>query len=268
MSRRILLVEDEPGLVLTLTDRLMAEGYEVESEGDAVRGLARGSTGIVRRHPARRHAARRQRLRRVPHTSPARNPDADPDADRARAGRRSCRRIEARRRRLSGQAVRDGGVARAHRGIVRGVAPRRHRAAGVTETFRFGDIYDRLPQSRGHQGRPVESSCPRASSSFSATSSSIAVPHSHATSCSTRSGATTPCRPPERWTSTSPGCGRRSKTTRDIRNTFTPSTGSGINSSGDAGPQSAVHGPQSHASPRLHLLWIEHGYASRVSRGS
>jgi two-component system alkaline phosphatase synthesis response regulator PhoP len=44
VSRRILLVEDEPGLVLTLTDRLMAEGYEVESEGDAVRGLARGST--------------------------------------------------------------------------------------------------------------------------------------------------------------------------------------------------------------------------------
>ena len=45
MSRRILLVEDEPGLVLTLTDRLVAEGYEVESEGDAIRGLARGSTG-------------------------------------------------------------------------------------------------------------------------------------------------------------------------------------------------------------------------------
>jgi two-component system alkaline phosphatase synthesis response regulator PhoP len=44
-SRRVLLVEDEPGLVLTLTDRLMAEGYDVESEGDAVRGLSRGSTG-------------------------------------------------------------------------------------------------------------------------------------------------------------------------------------------------------------------------------
>ena len=28
--RRLLLVEDEPGLVLTLTDRLTAEGYEVE----------------------------------------------------------------------------------------------------------------------------------------------------------------------------------------------------------------------------------------------
>jgi len=45
VSRRILLVEDEPGLVLTLTDRLMAEGYDVESEGDAIRGLAQGSTG-------------------------------------------------------------------------------------------------------------------------------------------------------------------------------------------------------------------------------
>jgi two-component system alkaline phosphatase synthesis response regulator PhoP len=42
--RRLLLVEDEPGLVLTLTDRLTAEGYDVEHEGDAVRGLARAST--------------------------------------------------------------------------------------------------------------------------------------------------------------------------------------------------------------------------------
>ena len=31
-SRRVLLVEDEPGLVMTLTDRLIAEGYEVEQE--------------------------------------------------------------------------------------------------------------------------------------------------------------------------------------------------------------------------------------------
>ena len=42
-SRRVLLVEDEPGLVMTLTDRLIAEGYEVESEGDAVNGLARAT---------------------------------------------------------------------------------------------------------------------------------------------------------------------------------------------------------------------------------
>lgn len=44
-ARRILLIEDEPGLVMTLTDRLTAEGYDVDHEGDAVRGLARASTG-------------------------------------------------------------------------------------------------------------------------------------------------------------------------------------------------------------------------------
>jgi two-component system alkaline phosphatase synthesis response regulator PhoP len=43
--RRLLLVEDEPGLVMTLTDRLMSEGYEVESATDAVTGLEAASTG-------------------------------------------------------------------------------------------------------------------------------------------------------------------------------------------------------------------------------
>jgi two-component system alkaline phosphatase synthesis response regulator PhoP len=32
--KRLLLVEDEPGLVLTLSDRLVAEGYEVTTVGD------------------------------------------------------------------------------------------------------------------------------------------------------------------------------------------------------------------------------------------
>jgi two-component system, OmpR family, alkaline phosphatase synthesis response regulator PhoP len=36
---RLLLVEDEPGLVLTLTDRLRAEGYDVESATTGDRGL-------------------------------------------------------------------------------------------------------------------------------------------------------------------------------------------------------------------------------------
>ena len=40
-SQRILLVEDEPGLVLTLTDRLTSEGYRVESAADGERGLER-----------------------------------------------------------------------------------------------------------------------------------------------------------------------------------------------------------------------------------
>jgi two-component system alkaline phosphatase synthesis response regulator PhoP len=39
MERRILLVEDEPGLVMTLTDRLRSEGYQVESATDGQVGF-------------------------------------------------------------------------------------------------------------------------------------------------------------------------------------------------------------------------------------
>ena len=45
MDQRILLIEDEPGLVLTLTDRLEGEGYQVESSADGETGLERASTG-------------------------------------------------------------------------------------------------------------------------------------------------------------------------------------------------------------------------------
>ena len=44
MTKRILLVEDEPGLVMTLSDRLISEGYAVETASDARTGLKR-STG-------------------------------------------------------------------------------------------------------------------------------------------------------------------------------------------------------------------------------
>ena len=44
MSSRILLIEDEPGLVLTLSDLLGAEGYEVESAMDGPSGLARATS--------------------------------------------------------------------------------------------------------------------------------------------------------------------------------------------------------------------------------
>ena len=43
MSSRILLIEDEPGLVVTLSDLLETEGYTVESAGDGEAGLARAS---------------------------------------------------------------------------------------------------------------------------------------------------------------------------------------------------------------------------------
>lgn len=45
VSKRVLLVEDEPGLVMTLTDRLMAEGFDVESAPTAPRGIEAGSGG-------------------------------------------------------------------------------------------------------------------------------------------------------------------------------------------------------------------------------
>lgn len=44
MSARILLIEDEPGLVLTLTDRLTSEGYDVESALDGPTGLSRATS--------------------------------------------------------------------------------------------------------------------------------------------------------------------------------------------------------------------------------
>lgn len=42
-ARRVLLIEDEPGLVLTLTDRLTSEGYEVGAASDGLSGLERAT---------------------------------------------------------------------------------------------------------------------------------------------------------------------------------------------------------------------------------
>jgi two-component system, OmpR family, alkaline phosphatase synthesis response regulator PhoP len=43
MTQRILLIEDELGLVMTLTDRLTSEGYAVEAAPDGETGLARAT---------------------------------------------------------------------------------------------------------------------------------------------------------------------------------------------------------------------------------
>ena len=45
VAPRILLVEDEASLVLTLSDRLVAEGYRVEARGDGESGLALAAEG-------------------------------------------------------------------------------------------------------------------------------------------------------------------------------------------------------------------------------
>jgi two-component system alkaline phosphatase synthesis response regulator PhoP len=44
MDEKILLVEDEPGLVATLGDRLRAEGYKVETAQNGEEGLARATS--------------------------------------------------------------------------------------------------------------------------------------------------------------------------------------------------------------------------------
>ena len=44
-SFRILLVEDEPGLQLTLSDRLRREGYMVDTAGDGLSGLEQAASG-------------------------------------------------------------------------------------------------------------------------------------------------------------------------------------------------------------------------------
>lgn len=41
MNARILLIEDEPGLQLTLSDLLATEGYSVQTAGDGLSGLAK-----------------------------------------------------------------------------------------------------------------------------------------------------------------------------------------------------------------------------------
>lgn len=44
MPARILIVEDEPGLVLTLTDRLTSEGYETSAANDGETGFRRATS--------------------------------------------------------------------------------------------------------------------------------------------------------------------------------------------------------------------------------
>jgi two-component system alkaline phosphatase synthesis response regulator PhoP len=45
MSLPILLIEDEPGLVMTISDLLAGEGYQVESASDGEGGLAKATSG-------------------------------------------------------------------------------------------------------------------------------------------------------------------------------------------------------------------------------
>jgi hypothetical protein len=88
MERRILLVEDEPGLVMTLGDRLRSEGHRVESAADGQTGLRHGVRRGLRSDRPGRHAAAQERHGRMPRSAAAGRLDAHPDADGARANGR------------------------------------------------------------------------------------------------------------------------------------------------------------------------------------
>jgi two-component system alkaline phosphatase synthesis response regulator PhoP len=47
MKTRILLIEDDAGLVLTISDRLSAEGYDVQTALDGVAGLSQAQTNTA-----------------------------------------------------------------------------------------------------------------------------------------------------------------------------------------------------------------------------
>jgi DNA-binding response OmpR family regulator len=66
IRRRILLVEDEPGLRRTVTDLLVADGYIVESAADGLVGQELAIREAYRSHHSRHHVAIAQRIRGVP----------------------------------------------------------------------------------------------------------------------------------------------------------------------------------------------------------
>ena len=123
--------------MLTLTDRLKSEGYEVGAASDGPSGLRSRHARTLGRHPARRHAAGRERLRRLPRPAAARRRHADHHADGARPGRRQGAGPQARRRRLPDQAVRHARAAGAHRSAI---AARAARPAPARSRTTFGDI--------------------------------------------------------------------------------------------------------------------------------
>jgi len=52
VKKRVLIVEDEPGLVMTLTDRLESEGYDVGAASDGPAGLQQPEHAPARAKPS------------------------------------------------------------------------------------------------------------------------------------------------------------------------------------------------------------------------
>ncbi len=150
----ILLVEDEPGLQLTLSDRLRREGYEVDTAADGQSGLERAAAEafdlvlldvmLPRKNGFDVLRDLRQRGTR----------NAGHHAHRAWPGRGHSRRPEARRRRLPLQAVRDDGAARADRGAATAHRRRRRTPRRAISSARCAWTFGSAEVSRGTE--PIE----------------------------------------------------------------------------------------------------------------
>ena len=116
MKPRVLLVEDEAGLRMTLSDRLASEGYEVETASDGPSGEAMAAGGAYDvilldiMLPGKNGLDICRDLRAKGLTTPVMMLTAKGTDHRQGA------RTQNRRRRLPHQAVRDRRAARAHRG--------------------------------------------------------------------------------------------------------------------------------------------------------
>ena len=115
-AHRLLLVEDEPSLARTVSDRLVAEGYDVRIAARRAIGRTDGRRRRLRSRPARRSTCPARTASDVCRDlRPARPLDPDPHADRPQRARRPRARPQAGRGRLPGQAVRNAGAAGANR---------------------------------------------------------------------------------------------------------------------------------------------------------
>ena len=97
MSSRILLVEDEPGLVLTVSDLLAADCYDVETAIDGESCLAKGLEGKFEAIILDVMLPKKTRIRSMPRSASGWHRFRDPDADRQIPGNGSGERTKTRR---------------------------------------------------------------------------------------------------------------------------------------------------------------------------
>ena len=124
--------------MLTVSDLLTAEGYEVETAGDGEAGLAKATAGKFDLVILDVMLPAQERLRRLPRTAAEGRGHRHPDAHRQDPGGGSRGGAEARRRRLPHQAVRSR--RNCWRAWRRCCAASKRRSASRCSSFQFGDV--------------------------------------------------------------------------------------------------------------------------------